>query len=326
MACTKAFVLSTGGDLPLDAAIFSATLNKIVGVRSHWIYLFNATTGAKEAEFRYAAGVINEASVAECGGFLYVATWRGLFWNPNTGDPHVGSDIYKINLGLTTSSALGLNVIAGLNLFDFAVGFTGLVTDGTFLYGIERGAAQLFQVNPAVPASYTTAGSFNQSTPLLVCEYDGTNGVIWASDSNGSVVNVINTDMSGDAGSSDPIDQPLGVVRIPTSNLIFVATGTQNIWKCFGADTLPPPLGSFSVDGSPIVLGVNDKPVRLRYRPSNTLIYIPCPSTDLVYTMSASGVLNPTPITGFSDPFDVVITPSKAWAVQQSGTPLREIV
>ena len=71
--------------------------------------------------------------------------------------------------------------------------------------------------------------------------------------------------------------------------------------------------------------GITDiKPMRLRFRPSNGLLYIPCQDKDgiVVFDPVAESAVWKG---GFDSPVDVVFTPTKAFAVQTGPIGLKEI-
>ncbi len=324
--------------MPLDSAIYSSSQDCIYAVRSQYVYKFNATTGAKESEFRFVDDVIfSEASIVELGGFLYIGVWRAAIEITGTDVDH--ADIFKVNYALTTSTALGLpgtgpfTKVAGT--FGDSGGFCSLVTDGTSIYGYYGPRARtFFSVDPTnIPGADTDDLSVGEGMNLNQIEIDTANGILWVTGTDNQEIwckekNLAGIEEAGNTGA--PIDTILGVCVVPnaapTSVKVYYVTGSDTIIKANVADAYAslPTLSSFSYSSLAILQG-DAKPMRIRYNPNDGLVYIPTWSKDQVEIMDPATDTITSVKTGFTNPIDVVFTPTRKFAVQNSSVGLREI-
>jgi len=338
MACSKSLAINQAPeeDMALDMAIYSSAQTCIYGVRGQYVYKFNATTGDKESEFRFVDDVVfSEASIVELGGFLYIGVWRGVIEDFN-GSPN--SDIYKVNYALNSSVALGLpgsgpfTQVPGGAFGNY--GFTGLVTDGTKIYGYYGPrASNVFSVDPTnIAGALVDSFSVGENYNLNHIEIDAVNGVLWTTGSDVQQLYCKEIDLTGfeQAGSNDPANTTLGICVVPnaapTSVKVYCVTGSLDILKANIAQAYAalPALSSFDLTTLSILQG-DAKPMRIRYNPNDGLVYIPTWSNDEVEILNPATDTITAVKTGFTNPIDCVFTPSKKWAVQNSSIGLREI-
>lgn len=320
--------------MPLDQAIYSASNNKIYGVRGQYIYQFNASTAALENTLRFIdAGLFCEASVVKVGTFLYASIWRSIL-DPNP-SPFGISDMYKIDLGLTTSTALGI----ALSITGSGLGFGNLITDGTYIMGATGYQQKItpkgrFAVDPTNIATYSEWNSeAGNSAPLIDLEWDDTNKTIWEAESAGPECDAYyvpaGTKLTDSSVANPTPPSIFGLTRYPTGTKIYCVGRNRNIIKVNGNEavaTLPAFFSNATWSTLTNILSVGATPVKIKYNSNDGLIYVPTWTGDKVE------VLNPTTDTitaiksGFSSPIDCVFTPTKKWAVQNSSVGLKEIV
>ncbi len=326
--------------MPLDNCIYSSSQDKLFGVRGQYVYKFNATTGAKESEFRFVNDVIfGESYIVELGGFLYISTWRVALEDQATNYP-AGQDIFKVNYALTSSVGLGLPNELKFPDGDypndtfsfFGAGFSNLVTDGTYIWGVECVRTQgMFKVDPT---NVTAAEGDNNISPTGNCindvAHDAVNGILWVSTQNdlgfcGKDDLGFDTMFSSDSDASVRL---LGVCIVPGATpKVYYVSGTNVIYKpnvTAAYAALPANLSSYTTASLAILQG-DAKPMRIRYNPNDGLVYIPTWSKDQVEIMDPSTDTITAVKTGFTNVIDCVFTPTKKWGVQNSSVGLKEI-
>lgn len=340
MACTQNFSLSPKEDeVPLDQAIYSGAQGAIYGVRGQWIYKFNATTGNKVSEFRFVDDVIfGEASIVEIGAFLYVGVWRTVFDDIATPvPPH--RDVFKIAANFSSSTPLGLGALAPYvgNRWDFtfpqySCGFTNLATNGTLLFGtLQAAGSQIFKVDPTnLPGAILINIPVGPAS-IIGFEYDPVNLLFWIADSAIPGINAVDQDYdinflsNGDVGGMTSL---YGVTYSPANVKVYGVNGTNGITKIDANVGLPlagfPPSFTWSTLN---ILAAAAKPMRIKYNAQDGLIYVPTWSNDTVEIIDPAFDANPPVVkSGFNSPIDCVFTPSKKFAVQNSGKGLKEIL
>lgn len=325
----------------LDAAIYSPTQNKIYGVRGGIIFRFNAVTGAVETQFRYQKGGINDGSLVEIPGnsTIYASAWRGLNEDWFVDNTQPDRDIYAINYALTTSTPLGIPAVIPptTGAIVFRRGFGNLVTDGTNIYGIYVQEIT-FKVDPAAVGGIDFGGGFSgQITDMVyVPDFSVVEGpfIGYCAIGGSDVVLTDTATLSDGFTAPSTVPSPMGITYANSNDTIYVATGTNQFVK------LPNPGTAYPVSNLPwcsFFSGVAlANPYRLKYcneagNPFFGKILVPNWSDNSVSVMNlavgcpATDTFDP-PKTGFSEPIDIVFTPTKAFAVQWFGAPLKEIV
>jgi hypothetical protein len=343
MGCSSALSINhnEGGDTPLTQAIYSAAQDCIYGVNGQWVYKFNATTGAKEAEFRFVDDVMfSESYIVEIPGnsSLYIGTWRAGV--EVVGSAIAGSDIFAVNYALNTSVALGLNGVGPFTAVSSTTfglnGFTNLVTDGTLIYGFYGPrAALVFSVDPTNIAGTADTDSFGvaQGSGINDIAIDTNNSVLWMTGTTDQQLWCKAADLTSvQEAHSDPtpIDTMLGVCVIPNGTpanvKVYCVTGSDLVIKATVSDAYSglPFLNNFAFTNLTI-LAADSKPMRIRYNSYDGFVYIPTWSNDTVEKLNPATDTISQIYTGFTNPVDIVCTPTKIWAVQWSEVGLREV-
>lgn len=305
--------------MSLDNAIYSAAQDKIYGVNGQWIFKFNASTGAREAEFRFVGdNIFGEGSIVEVGGFLYVGLWR----EPASDFP----DIYKIPYDFSSSTALGLTA-SGLQ------GYYNLDTDGTniFFYGDAGvGTVAIYAFDPSNPIGTLSSSDTGSGVGLLnQIQMDTAHNIVWyarnaRSSGLGCTDGVfpLSTGSLFELSSSPPAANQwsTGCAYVGTGKLYGVNGRTNAVLKGNAPNT--PGSFGFSVLS---ILQSSARPYKIRYNPHDGLVYIPTFSGDTVEVLDPATDTISAIKTGFTAPFDCVFTPAKKWALQNYRTPLKEI-
>lgn len=318
--------------MALDQAIYVASTDKIYGVRGQWVFQFNATTGVLEKSARFANDALfGESSIVNIGSFLYIGTWRTIT-NPNV-SPFGTGDIYKVDLALTTSVALGL--FSSTNGY----GFSNLVTDGTLIWGttgFDRTftARQVFHVNPS-PSAYTEiqTASGSGAHPIVDVEWDANYNVLWMAESIGPQVEgfcIAATPKMANIGNPAP-PQLFGLTRYPAAQKLYCVGRNQNVIK-LNADqavaTLPASFSTATWTSLAGLLLANATPIKIKFNAHDSLIYVPEWNNDTVQVINPATDLVVGSQTGFSSPIDCVfqtVAPFTKWAVQNSAVGLKQI-
>lgn len=331
--CSKAYTINSGGDVPLDSAIYSSNLGQIVGVRGQYLYTFNATTGAKISEKRIADDFIfAEASVAEVGSFLYVALWRRVA-RPTPFASYAG-DIIRVTPATLAPTALGL----GNSITGSGIGFSNLVTDGTFLYGTTGYSGQgtgsgMFQCDPLnAIATYVERTLLDvRGVVDLIWDADPATTSVWRVYGGGPEVygiyaptfpavvrNVVNpTPAFICGGTIAPATHQMYCVGMNSTVLkVDIATAVASLPVNFDLCTA----------SSLAILAASAKPCKIKYNAEDGLIYVPTWSGDTVEVLDPASDTITSIKTGFTAPHDCVFSPGHKWAVQQSAQGLKEII
>jgi len=335
MACVVAYDL-TGSDMPLDQAIYVAATDKIYGVRGQWVFQFNATTGGKEKEFRFVDDALfSESSIVLLGSSLYVAVWRSAFDLNNYPDP--SQDIFKIDLGLNTAVGLGLYNVGGGG--GPQNGFCNLITDGTHLYGatgytVQFSHSRRFKVDPTNIATYVERNAqASKTAPVVDLVWDAVNSVFWEAESYGPEVDGYYQDIGTllptprSVANPTPTKPCYGIALAPGTKL-YVVTKSSTIFKVNGNEAvagLPGPFG-LATWSSLLLLQSGARPIKIKYNPFNGLIYVPTWAGNTVEVLDPATDTIVAIKTGFNTPLDVVCTPTKVFAVQNSATGLKLLV
>ena len=319
--------------MPLDEAIYVSSVDKIFGCRGKWVYKFNATTGRKEAEARIANDIIGITSLCEHNGTIYVCGWESLrAYNQNLGEYPDNRDFYTLNPTTMAVANTGIfkSYRASSYTGEYIFGPSQVISDGTNLWGIigaGTNSSSFFRVDPNIPASLILRNTGGFSAGKGECGMRG--GRIIYSSQNSMIAFVQPWSGGYDVSTYDlsavsvgqfyttPFTAFTGICYSPANDSYYMVKNTLEVVRLTGS-ALAAPASFFILDAAAV-------PWRLRYRASNGLIYIPTWSNDTVEILDPATDTITAIKTGFSDPIDVVFTPTKAFAVQNSSVPLKEI-
>lgn len=364
LTCSQSFTIAAatpaGGDMPFDQAVYGNSTVAggpfIWAVRGGFVYKLNATTGAKISSARYVCPSFGDASIA------YDAVNDKIFcsfWNEQRADDGatatlealVYKGIYRLNpstLAVEVSS-LVFPLLPGSENTQTWYGPHQILAYSGFIYGAYYGqtgvhATGVFEFDPLAMAA-TIAGDqvqgLNQNawTDLCVQPASGPNDAqLWISVAASQSVSA--KDFSDLTNSSSPyydLDEtaagfptpyPIvyGVCWSPVDGRIYGTCRSQTLVY------FPPKTSGMGVgDSFKINTGdTNAFPYRIRYcdqatNPFYQKMIVPGYKSNNVVVVTPGTPPTFVIKTGFDSPFDVVFTPTKTFAVQQSDTGLKEI-
>lgn len=346
MPCFKTLPLSVApsGDVPLQDAVYVASVNKIFGVSGVHVLQFNASTGRREASVRISSPLLGDCRLVYHAktGMLYASVWN----QPNKqyfGLTYENRDVYPIDpTTLTVGARLNL-VSTGVLDNDFG-GIGGQCWGPKWIgTGIAGEASEDYLY--LLWETFTVATTYYQ-----VIRVNPTN---LADRSSQIYTNLIRYQAEQCGLSSiyfmapNPYNNQLDFApTLFTLNAQWAtcALGTRSPIACEYSDFD----GLFyAVDGNGHLFRINDptisdytefdltasfanaNPCRLRYSFDDTLLYLPCMTRNsiLIWNQTSATAVERA---GFENPVDVVFVPapiSKVFAVQNSPEiSLKEVV
>lgn len=322
--------------MPLDQAIYLSGIDKIIGCRGKWIHKFNSTTGELEDSMRWTDGLINESYITSIGSDVYVAGWRGIIEYFPAVAPYTRTDrnIFKINPStMTVTSTIDVATEANIPFSTgFNVGFRNIVSDGTNIFGFDA-TGQFYKVDPTnVAATYDSFLSGHANSPIVdMCYTSELTGVVFAVVNGPGITRCYGIEAAdvNTVGNSTPANQTtgpryLGITFAVVNGKAYAVDGTNKLFK-LNADELAPPLFSNFTFSSLPILDAAGTPYRVKYSPYTELLYVPEFGNDKVEIVDPATDLVVAIRTGFTDPIDIVCTPTATFAVQNSSVGLLEI-
>jgi len=347
MGCKKSLSLNleSTGDMALDQAVYESNTQKIFGVRGQWIFKCSSVTGDVEASMRFVSDATCTSCITTIGGTLYC----GVLYTPTTDylngnapnrdifivDAASFTVVGRFNLGpvgLTTGNMIG-------------AGYRFLVNDGVHIAGwtwegsnTAQNTTNWFDFLPS-----NMAGTFNRdggSTHFVDdVTYDPVHSCYWCADSASPDIFALQNDpiFSNYAYTTGPSPNDAhGICYNQAQNKVYVATGGVNIYMISSADVnaafpLGPGTGVFNINtistGSIASNAYRIKSVNnLVGNPYNGKVLIPTWNGDTVIVWNpATDTVVGLPLTGFTAPFDIVITPTKCFALQTGPVGLKAL-
>lgn len=345
MGCraTFSFTETVLGETPLDDAVYVPTVDKIFGTIGPHIARFNATTGAFETSVRVFGPAMGSCRICYHAPLdtIFVSIWNVLSLQWLTTDWAIRG-IYPVN-----PSTLAIGSVIDINSFvtgdnEWPMGPRHIFSaGGTYLYfchneGDFGAPTEWWRVNPLNTADNflpSNGDSLSGDNCYNQFDIDGLGNIYGA---NTESFELQRYDLALTNGSFGRcrinvpqrfVDNPVAVAWADSSGNCFAVCGTPTLIKATSFSPSPGAytahtMNSTSVSGMPALTTV--RPVRMRYRDLDGMLYIPCQEHDAII------VWDPTSDdgewkTGFSMPIDVVFTPTKAFAVQLGNEGLREI-
>jgi len=331
MPCYKTLSLDAAiiGEYPIhEAAYVPAPVDKIFGVLGPYVVQFNATTGAYEDKVRIAAGIYGPMRIC------YHPTTDRLYVSARYGTGRLQASVAQPLHDIFPVVPSTLLVQAGLqtygwvdsngSLYDSCAGPDWMVPVGNRLLFWDR-YEEIGEVDWIdVTDPYVTYGIGDGTSGVFLSGNGGTDGtsLYFTCEGYGGVQKFANdgsrTDYNPNTYKAVSTDFCTGH---PTKPLPYSVCGTKNLVRS-NADWSSEDV--FDLEAVHVDAAGAD-PFRIRYRASDSKLYIPCPNPE--------GVIVWDPATetgtwkgGFSNPIDIVFTSSKAFAVQESQEGLKEIV
>lgn len=336
MGCLKTLSLpiETGGEMPLDSAVYVSSVDKIFGCDGAYVHQCDPATGARESSVRVTGPVLGPTSIAyhAANGNLYLAGWFDPSWVDMTDTfPSPRADIYPIDPAtLTVGAPLGIrSIFPALQPPGNRFGMNGphtLLSLGSYLYFLYRyqsGGGAPYRINPSntsqnntnASAGWNAWNSWQAATDgsfYYLCDPEL---VIWKAPLDFSGVAAL-----WDMAEFSDDDQTPVACEVAGSD-VYAVCGNGNLMKVTMFEQFGP--GTWSALNLETVQA-NVKPFKLRYNSNDGLLYIPCQNEDCVI------VWNPADDTGelksgFDGPVDCVFTSDAAFAVQSGPQGLKAI-
>lgn len=308
MGCqrTITFAQNVGARLtPLHTAVYVASTDKILGTQMDHIIEFNATTGDYIRDAQTPWPMVGNMHLGLIDGLPYVAGHN----NPAARDIdgfnyHEGYDIYAVD-PVTLAIGTGLQVYR-MHLTDYPT----CNQEGPFQF-IQVGT-KLFFIQPATSGYFLNwinktgwgAGVFG-----VDWRYKGFSG-IWAEQicSDGTYIYIAdpyfldlsqrNFPLMNEVGWGpfpSPTGGEIGCEYAPNAGKVFAVCGNKYLERVddFAAHTASIFDMEFWLAQNGVTL-TGMKPIRLRYRPSNGNLYIPCQNKDgvIVFSPTQGTVVN----------------------------------
>jgi hypothetical protein len=328
MPCFKTLPFSQAitGEAPLQDAVYVSSVNKIFGVSGVYVLQFNATTGAREAQVRISAPVMGDARLCyhAATGMLYASVWNV----PNqaiTVATRPNKDIYPIDPAtMVVGTRLNLASIPFISP-DYAdanrmpyFGPKWIASSGNYLYVQWAVAAstsyyQWFRVNPTNLADRCTS-EYNDTTTLLSEQAALSPTQIVVANPFFNTVDYgpvgWNAEAEWDTCDLTPYT-PISCEYCSLTTLFYAVDGDGNFFRI--NDLVLQTFDQFDMN----IWQAGAKTCRLRYSGLTEDIYLPSMTTDSVILWDPVTEIAQVK-TGFTNPIDVVFTPSRAFAVQNS--------
>lgn len=330
--------------MPLDQAVYSASQDKIYGVRGGYVYEFNPTTGAKINSARYGAPAFGDASIAydTVNDKIFCSVWREMGF-ANGGDTNFQIITAK-KLFRIVPATLAVDASAEIN---GEVGFPGYIAADEQWIGPHRllyysgliycasggnTNSRFCSVNVSTLAVVTNGDTlpWNMGFWLDFCvQTGGAEPSIWIGWPDRRVRPLKLTTLTNgpsiyyDYLATDyaaPYNILYGVCYCVSNGKIYGTTRSQTV-IAWTPNTVGSPFALTTINTG----DASATPYRIAYNPYDGLIYVPGYASNNVVVIDPATDTVAATKTGFDSPFDCVFTPTKKWAVQQGGVPLREI-
>lgn len=331
MACTRELSITieeAPSDMPLDEAVYESVRDKIFGVRGGYILQFDAN-GNLEESARFAAPAFGDSHITYNSGDdrLYCTNWFN-YSNQAKFPDWQEKFLYKIN-------ADTLTVISSHQFDSTFFGVSGIFSEGPRqllsaqgkIYGLfhegSPSTTQIYEFDPGTGlfnnAATENIGDYERSDIV----YDSVLDSFWVLNQTGgasrydraTVAFIDSINLTGN-------DQPRGMAYVDP-DMYFVMSE-------FGA-ILPQHVRKKRADDTGVITTIDMGsatmiPFNIRYRASTDRLYVPTTLDDTVVVIDPNTDTVESVKAGFDSPWDVVFTPTKAFAVQHGPEGLKEIV
>lgn len=318
-------------DMPLNQAIYDAGRDVIFALRGGYLFKLNATTGAKIASARIDCPDYDDTYLCldPVTDHIFATSWMTFAdQNENVTASRFVKKLVKVNpdtLAVVATTNLPTAFFNNLDLFE--TGPRQVIALNSLIYGVYFDAAAntdgiLWTFDP-VGLTWNTTGSFNTGgTYYRSFVHDPDLNVLWVADNTGASSFDLALNAAGTLNFSSSRVARAIAYRSIGAKLYFTMTKR-------GATTPQHILSKTTSGGADVVIDTgrpNALPFNIRYRLTNDRIYVPTWQDDTVVIIDPTTDTVESVKVGFDSPFDVVFTPTKAWAVQHGPQGLKEIV
>jgi len=310
-------------------ACYVPVLDKIIATRGGRIIKCNATTGEREDE----AVVVTPAS-----GHSRIC------YHAATGNVYVGIRFCMSDMGFVAQPRRGVfevnptTMVVGSNL-RYAAGMgdgwfypddpdnytTWLFSSGDYVYWgyHQEGASGSMRINPTNIADKKDNCGLS-ATGFLVDQCSPGPAIAYAPEAYSDSADSMDLASGVNDGScSVTPHKTVAAAYCGYDGLSYLVCGTQWLVR---VDTYTP--DAFTVYNLAAIEATAD-PRRIRYNSVDQKLYMPCQEENGIIIFDPSDPLTVSAhrwVSGFDNPIDVVFTPSKKFAVQESPIGLKEIV
>lgn len=323
---------------PLDEAVYVPTIDAIIGVMGPYVVRCNAETGAVETAQRFFQPGYGPCRICYHAPTekVYVSIRHTQENQQQTHEAyHYERGVYEVDPATLVATDLHVLQTKYWGDADWATGVTALKSYGEYIYFMLLGGGQnaplwIGRFNPGNIAGGQMGGGASEFWAEQFAV--DTSGFYWAE------ARYYEMDMATHDGLwfqysdydyvqwSVPDRGVLMITAVEYATVSGRAYGVGgNQWMA-RIDNWTAPRVYTKLNLGAVEAEAN--PFRLRYRSSDSKLYIPCQQANAIIVWdpatddSADAVLK----TGFEYPFDVVFTPTKAFALQSGTGGLKEIV
>lgn len=335
MGCFKTLALNQAAAATIDMfteAVYVPGIDKILAVSGPYVVKCNADTGARETAVRVASPVYGTMRIVyhAANAMVYVSTWACPANQNFTAWPK--REVWPVDpTTMTVGAALGIDAFMGqpiLSTQQAEAGPRWMVSEGNYIYLVYRNGsvAPLRRFNPTNTADRIVSGSATNTTGLWTEQGSSDGTYLYMCDASAQRLKqaILATTLQNDNCNLAPYT-PISAVWCPTVSKPYATDGEGNMLRI---DDIPTDsYTAFDLNDNGVVpgtLGTCD-PVRIRYRSSDGHLYLACPTPNAVIDYNPNTDTGVIHSTGFNNPVDVVFTASKAFAVQDYSTGLKEI-
>lgn len=326
MACQKKLTFSqlVSGDAPLMDAAYASSVDKIFGTSGPYVIQFNADTGQRESFVRLYSPMYGTNRICYHSGTdkLFAAGHNELN-NHFFGLTHPGRDVFQVDPA--SLLVTGLDVGAWLPYWDFAqsdqLGPGAIIPYGDYLY-FQYEYRTLGFYWARVKASDFTAHNVGASfaDPVMNSEQIAVDGTyVYLLDPTNWGIYRDNLTGSNDDFCDLVSLAPVGIVYCTANGKIYCVLGNSTLIRIDDFSTSSITSLDLTTVIDPVTLlpvSPAPDPVRIRCL-SDGLLYMPCMGAEGVILWDTSTETGEW-LGGCSNPVDVVETPTKVWAVQNS--------
>jgi len=306
-------------DMPLDQAVYHPTRGTMFAVRGGYVFELDEDVSVVQSS-RIIPISFSDSSIAydAVTGKLFVAVWN----DPgNSSTQSARMRLYKIEPStLAIEATINPDDWTARSLLNPYCGIHRIICRSGVIYGLLYA-----QFNDA-SAQYNPF-SYNTTSGIGLVEEDwnlkaGFNEVeinaaeLWLASADGFVAiydttTMLTTGTVNLAGAS-----VWGITVNPNTGRAYLATRTSALKRVAQNHT---------VLANVVLPGSAPNPFCVRYNSNDGLIYVPCYGENTVVIIDPATDTVTATKTGFDSPFDVVFTPTKAFAVQHGIIGLKEI-
>lgn len=302
-------------DTPLDSATYDSVRDVIWAVRGGRLFKCNALTGSKITEVVFHWPDLSPA------GIIYEPTTDRLivnYWNTNSQPSGSGVPDSPKMMVINPDSMAVTTEVAIPDVFGFGYGtMIGVAFGAKIFVNWWQGSPNIHRFNPVTLADEGGASAGN-GTMYGDMALDSAGSQLFCAGDQDSVVTVLDL---------PDLLSPSTISLLPFENQSGIALAAGYLWLVGGDQNIVKVKSDGSEAPTQINTGVvNIKPWRIKYfSPLDRLLIAGWASNTVVSVNPNTGAVDEI-YTGFDAPWDIVMTPLHAFAIQHGSSGLRLIV